>query len=138
MTPLTAEDKLDLAAYRMEKAGRLLDDAKRLFEAGSFESSVNRSYYAILSASRALLALRGMDPETHDGVKMMLSKEFIKAGLLPKEFGETFRSVQARRVDSDYGDYVEIGREEAADSLKRAQEFVARARQVMQGTTRGA
>jgi hypothetical protein len=35
-----------------------------------------------------------------------LSREFIKPGLLSKEMGEIFRSLQARRVDSDYGDYV--------------------------------
>ena len=54
----------------------------------------------------------------------MLTKEFIRTGLLPKEFGETFRSIQARRIDSDYGDYVEISIKEASESLKQSQEFV--------------
>lgn len=61
----------------------------------------------------------------------MLSKEFIRTGLLPKEFGETFRSIQARRLDSDYGDYIEIGLEEASDSFKRAEEFVGKAENVL-------
>ena len=61
----------------------------------------------------------------------MLSKEFILTGLLPRKFGETFRSIQARRIDSDYGDYIEIGAEEASDSLKRAQEFVKKAAELM-------
>jgi len=123
---LNIKDKVDLSVYRMGKAKRLLEDARQLFNSGSYESSVNRSYYAVLTASRSLLTLRGIDAETHEGVKTMLSKEFIKTGLLPREFGETFRSIQARRVDSDYGDYVEIGNNEAADSLKRAEEFVGK------------
>lgn len=128
---LSIEDKVDLARYRIEKAKKLLNDAHSLLNTGSYESSVNRCYYAILTASRALLILRGIDPETHEGVKTMLSKEFIRTGLLPKEFGETFRSIQARRLDSDYGDYIEIGLEEASDSFKRAEEFVGKAEKVL-------
>lgn len=128
---LSAKDKVELARYRMGKAHKLLQDAIALFNSGSYESSINRSYYALLTASRSLLILRGIDPETHEGVKTLLSKEFIKAGLLPREFGETFRSIQARRVDSDYGDYIEIGVDEASDSLRRAQEFVKKTGEVL-------
>ncbi len=128
---LSVRDKIELSQYRMEKAHKLLQDAINLFNTGSYESSINRSYYAVLTASRSLLILRGIDPETHEGVKTMLSKEFIRTGLLPKEFGETFRGIQARRIDSDYGDYVEIGVDEASDSLKRAQEFVKKAEEVL-------
>lgn len=129
--PLSIKDKTELARYRIEKAKKLLSDADTLLKANSYESSVNRSYYAVLNASRALLILRGVDPETHEGVKTMLSKEFIKPGILPKEFGEIFRAIQARRIDSDYGDYVEIGKEEADDSLKRAQKFVKKIEEVL-------
>jgi hypothetical protein len=128
---LDAKAKIDLANYRMEKAKRFLQDTSNLINNKSYESSVNRSYYAVLTASRALLALRGIDPETHEGVKTMLSKEFIRTGLLPKEFGETFRSIQARRIDSDYGDYIEIGYDEASDSLKRARDFVEKAEEIL-------
>ena len=127
---LTVKDKIELSQYRLQKAKRLLQDAVKLFNSNSYESSVNRSYYAVLTASKSLLILRGIDPETHEGVKTMLSKEFIRTGILPKESGETFRSIQARRIDSDYGDYVEIGADEASDSLKRAEEFVQNAGKV--------
>jgi len=134
---LKIEEKIELSRYRMEKARRLLRDASSLFSNGSYESSVNRSYFAVLTASRALLILRGIDPETHEGVKTMLSKEFIRTGLLPKESGETFRSIQARRIDSDYGDYIEIGYEEADDSLKRAQGFVEKAEDLLNQLIKG-
>lgn len=127
---ITVKDKIELSRYRLEKAKKLLRDALNLFNSGSYESSVNRSYYAVLTASRSLLILRGIDPETHEGAKTMLSKEFIRTGLLPKGLGETFRSIQARRIDSDYGDYVEIGIDEASDSLKRAEEFVLKVEEV--------
>lgn len=134
---LKIDEKIELSRYRMEKAKKLLRDASSLFFNGSYESSVNRSYYAVLTASRALLVLRGIDPETHEGVKTMLSKEFIRTGLLPKESGETFRGIQARRIDSDYGDYIEIGHDEADDSLKRAQDFVEKAEGLLNQLIKG-
>lgn len=128
---LSTKEKVDLSRYRLEKAKRLLKDALGLFDSHSYESSVNRSYYAILTASKAILILRGVDAETHEDIKTMLSREFIRTGLLPKEFGEIFRSVQARRVDSDYGDYVDIGKDEALDSLKRAEEFLQKIEELL-------
>jgi len=128
---LSIKDKIELSRYRIEKAKKILKDASNLFKTSSYESAINRSYYAVLNASRSLLILRGIDPETHEGIKAMLSKEFIRTGLLPKKFGETFRSIQSRRIDSDYGDYIEIGIDEASDSLKKAREFVSKAEELL-------
>jgi uncharacterized protein (UPF0332 family) len=122
---LDKDDKRDLAAYRLDKAEAFLNDARTLLDTSSYGSSANRSYYAMLSAARSLLILRGISADTHDGVKTMLSREFIKTGLLPKEMGEIFRSLQARRVDSDYGDYVDITEEEARDSMAKAVRFLS-------------
>ena len=122
---LDKDDKKDLAAYRLDKAEAFLNDSRTLLDASSYGSSANRSYYAMLSAARSLLILRGISADTHEGVKTMLSREFIKTGLLPREMGEVFRSLQARREDSDYGDYVEISEEEARDSMAKAARFVS-------------
>ena len=121
---LTPEQKKDLSSYRLQKSRSLLEDAQVLYKNGSYESSINRAYYAVLSAAKALLILRGIDPETHEGVKTMISREFVKNGLLPKEYSEYFRNLQSRRLDSDYGDFIDLGKEEAEDSLTRARQFV--------------
>jgi len=65
---------------------------------------VNRSYYAVLSASRALLILKGVDPATHSGCKTMLSMHFVKPGLLSRDMLEDFKILLAMRTDLDYGD----------------------------------
>jgi hypothetical protein len=121
---LSLEEKIELSNYRMEKAKKILSDAELLFESGSYESAANRAYYAMFSAVKSLLILRGIDPETHEGAKTMFSKEFIRTGILGKEYGEYFRNLQSRRLDSDYGDYVDIGNEEAGDSVKKARRFI--------------
>ena len=133
---LSAKEKSDLSHYRLEKARKFLSDAKNFLDSGAYDASVNRSYYAILNSARSILILRGIDAETHDGVKTMLSKEFIKPGLLPKEFNEAFRNVQGRRIDSDYGDYVEMGKNEAMDSFSRAEEFVKKVEELTKVLTK--
>jgi uncharacterized protein (UPF0332 family) len=135
---LNAQEKADLARYRAGKAEALLSDAKTLIAAGSWASSANRSYYAVLSAARSLLALRGQEPESHEGVKTVLSRDFIKTGVLPPISAETMRVLQARRMDSDYADYVEITEAEALDSLARAREFVTMAAATLQAMLKGA
>lgn len=78
---LSKEEKRSLSLHRFEKAGRLLEDARLLLEMGRHESSVNRSYYAAMTAAKAVLILFGIDPRIHDGVKTMVSKKLIMEGL---------------------------------------------------------
>lgn len=56
---LSAEEKKALADYRIKKAKEIFEEAKFNFENGKYATSVNRSYYAILNAVRALLILKG-------------------------------------------------------------------------------
>jgi len=64
----TARKKKGLAAYRLERAGELLDASQLLLEAGHIKDSVNRSYFAMFSAMRAVLALDGFDAKKHYGI----------------------------------------------------------------------
>lgn len=51
----------DLIHYRLSSARENLTSAKLLLEAGLYKDSVGRSYYAIFSAIRAILAVRQVD-----------------------------------------------------------------------------
>ena len=135
---LSRDEKVELARHRMAKAAGLLADSETLLRVSSFASSANRSYYAALSAARALLVIRGTDPETHEGVKVLLSKNFIRTGLLSRDASEIFRVLQARRMDSDYGDFIDIGATEAADSLEKARQFVDMAGNALDTLLKGA
>lgn len=60
--------QIDLAIYRLDKAKQRLSSAQVLLVAGSFADSIGRSYYAIFTAARSLLALKGLDSKRHSGV----------------------------------------------------------------------
>ena len=59
---------IDLSKYRLDTAKGDLKAARLLFDATEFRSSVNRSYYAIFHALRAVLALDGFDSSKHSGI----------------------------------------------------------------------
>lgn len=121
---LRQEEKDSLSKYRIEKAKKILEDARLLLEEKRFESSVNRSYYAALTAAKAVLIIFGIDPKTHEGVKAMLGKKLILAGHVSSEYGKWFRNLKGEREEVDYADYVAIDKAEAEAAFTSAEKFV--------------
>jgi hypothetical protein len=121
---LQPEDKINLSKARISKAMDFLDDARLNLEKKRLMTSVNRSYYAVLHAVRALLILEGVDPRTHEGVITMLSLRFVKPGLLSTDAIKDFKILLSRRTDVDYGDFESIDLEDAEDSVKKADELI--------------
>ena len=62
------DNKRDLVKYRLNMATERLQSAKLLLDNGSYKDSIGRSYYAIFTAVRALLAADGIDFSKHTGV----------------------------------------------------------------------
>jgi uncharacterized protein (UPF0332 family) len=119
-------EKKTLSDVRMEKAVEFLGDAEKTLKEGLYKTSINRSYYALLNATRSLLVLEGSNPLSHDGTITMLSLHFIKKGLLPVDLGKTFRKLLSLRSDVDYGDFDEAGKDEAEESFRTAKDSIAK------------
>jgi len=128
---LSIEEKKALSKYRLEKAERLLEDAGVLLKGGRWESSVNRSYYAALSAAKAVLILFGIDPKTHEGVKTMINKKLVLDGLIPKEYGKWFRNLLSEREDVDYADYITTDSSDAEEAYRNASLFTEKIKEVI-------
>lgn len=84
-------------------------------------------FYAVL----ALLATRRVETSRHSGAISLFDREFVKAGTLPKEFSRWLHAAFSERQDADYG--TDFGRtaDDASDSLRRAQDFVAGVRELL-------
>jgi len=128
---LSPEEKRALAEYRIKKAREIFEEAKFNFENHRYATSINRSYYAVLNASRALLILKGVDPASHAGCKTMLSLHFVKPGLMENKYIEYFKILLARRTDVDYGDFEVVDKDKAEDALNKAYEFLIMAEKVL-------
>jgi len=114
----------DLSDYRMEKAKTKLESAKLLFEKGQFEDSLSRSYYAMFSAARALLATQKLDSSKHSGVISLFNQHFVKTEIVDKTLGRILMDAKDYREASDYGDYITIENKDAEEQLKNAEIFI--------------
>jgi len=129
--------RISLAKYRIEKAKENLKDAEDAFVRGRFSLSVNRSYYAMFTTARGLLALKELDSSKHSGVIALFNQHIIKMGLFPKDLSKFLSKAKDIREKADYGDFVEITEEDAQIQLKNAKRFIEEAEKTLQRMIQG-
>ena len=113
----------ELVKYRLESAKEKLTSAEILFQAGQYKDSIGRSYYAIFTAVRAVLAERRVDFARHAGVISYFQKEYIKTGLFEVKFSKYLQMAFQVRNNCDYNDFYLVSREDAEQQLLHAREF---------------
>lgn len=114
----------DLMKYRLEMAGERLLSSKVLLDAGSYKDSIGRSYYAMFTAVRALLAMDGQDFSKHAGVISYFQKEYIKNGKMDKKYSKYISQAFQIRNNSDYADFFLVSLQDAKEQYEKAKEFL--------------
>ena len=109
--------------YRLETAKDELENAKLMYEYGRYKASINRSYYSIFHAMRAVLAIDRVDFKKHSGVISYFMKEYIKSGIFDKRYSNIIRKASAARNNSDYEDFYQAEPEEALQQYNEAEDF---------------
>ncbi len=120
---MTKEEN-SLIKYRMERAHETLDEAKILFDAGRINAYVNRLYYACFYAVSALLRTKGFSTSRHSQLRSLLHREFVKAGIIPKELAKHFDILFDSRLEGDYSDFIHFNADDVTIWLERSKEFV--------------
>ncbi|MCK4859227.1 MAG: HEPN domain-containing protein [Candidatus Omnitrophica bacterium] len=114
----------DLVVYRISDSKEKLLSAEILFKNKQFKDSVSRSYYAMFSATRALLATKKLDSSKHSGVISLFNQHFVKKEIVSKKAGRILMDAREVREEGDYGDLIIISKKEAERQLKQAKEFI--------------
>lgn len=117
----------DLSDYRLNKARELADEAKLLFDNGRYDGCINRSYYAIFSAVRSLLALVGLDSRKLSGVISYFDRYFVRDGTFDREFSRILHNSFDVRQASDYQDFYIISEAQARAQLDGCVKFISEA-----------
>ena len=99
-----SETQINLAKHRLETAEEKLEASKLLLAGGLFKDSIGRSYYAIFSATRAVLALDSKDFSKHAGVIACYQKDYVKEGIFDKQYSKIIMEAFQIRNKSDYDD----------------------------------
>lgn len=116
-------NKTELALHRLNMAKERLESAKLLLENNSFKDSIGRSYYAIFTATRALLALDEEDFARHAGVISYFQRTYIKSGVFDVKFSRYISEAFQIRNNTDYADFYIVSRADAVEQYQRAVEF---------------
>ncbi len=113
----------ELSKYRYETSLEDIKDAKILFEHGRYKNALNRGYYSIFHAIKAICALDGYDSSKHSGVIAYFNQHYIKPGILPKDLSKVIRYASENREKADYLDFFVASKEDAEKQIKRAEYF---------------
>ena len=110
--------------YRLETAQDRLNSAQLLLEHGQYKDSIGRSYYAMFTAARALLASDGVDFSKHSGVISYFQKEYVKTGIFEVKYSKYISQAFQIRNNVDYADFYLVSETDAKEQLQRATEFL--------------
>ncbi|MBI5874487.1 MAG: HEPN domain-containing protein [Deltaproteobacteria bacterium] len=126
------DERATLIAYRLDTAKEKLKSAIDLLENGDYKDSVSRSYYAIFTAARALLATKQLDSSKHSGVIALFNQHFVKTGIISREASKWIEQAKNFRERADYGDFFVVSKEEADAQIQSAKKFIAEMENVIQ------
>ena len=118
--------QLDLSRYRIEKAKDDLEVSKLTLDKKKFSQSINRSYYSMFHAVRALLALDGFDSKRHSGVISYFAENFIKTGKIEPEYSKMLTGAFRIRNFCDYSDFFVVAYIDAKTQYNNAVRFIKR------------
>ena len=114
---------IDLSKYRFESSLEDLDDARIMFDNGRYKNTLNRAYYSIFHAIKAVCALDGFDSSKHSGLIAYFNQNYVKTNIFPKEMSKVIRYASENREKADYLDFFLASKEEAAKQIERAEYF---------------
>ncbi len=117
-------DRASIIKYRLERADETIEEAKILASTNHWNSVANRLYYACFYAVTALLFQEDLRTKSHDGVRTLLSKEFIFTGRFPKALGAFYGQLFNKRQEGDYDDNKRFGKEEIEPLIPEAERFI--------------
>jgi len=115
---------VDLAKYRIEKAHNDLQASKIMLENNLFAQSLNRSYYSIFHAVRAILAFKKFDSKKHSGIIAYFNQNFINEGIFEKEYSKILMGAEKIRNKSDYNDFYVASKVDAKQQIINAEKFI--------------
>jgi len=120
------EETRVLIEVRLERGREDIETAKELLNLRRYRAAVNRSYYAILGVTNALLLTQKIERSKHAGIEAAFIQYFIKTGIFEKEYGRIFDYIRKKREESDYSAKTTIDTETAEGVVSDAQKFLTR------------
>lgn len=122
-----------LAKARIERAKDLLDEAEELLEQGRYKSANNRAFYSIEKSLCAMLAMKGIEVDSHNGILRQFNVHFIRNEDAGFEQGDYKVIANAQRIRniSDYDDFYIADKKECSEQVRTALSVIEKAQRYM-------
>ena len=115
---------MNASEAEMKLAKEMLKDAELMLKKNRLRSLVNRAYYGMFHATRAILLYLNIDCTSHAGVINRFGECVIKKGLAKEELAKSLHRGYRLREKSDYQPVSKISNEEAKALYDEAKGFV--------------
>jgi len=110
----------------------MLNDARILAQSGgSNRSVINRIYYSVFHASRALLIHRGFEPRSHKGTINLFWTQIAHEGICSKESAKFLSKAFQSREEADYEPSARFDDEELDKQIEKAAAFLEEIRGII-------
>ncbi|KZX12692.1 HEPN domain protein [Methanobrevibacter curvatus] len=96
-----------------------------------YETSINRSYYAVFHVANALLVKKGIRTKTHSGTISEFGKQYVNLDNFEKEIFNIFPNLEEIREDVDYDVFNTVNEIKADKSLEKAEIFIGECRRFL-------
>lgn len=127
-----------LSNYRLEQAKENLEEAEALFNIDKFKGAINRTYYAIFHAIKAILALEETDFKKHSSVLAYFNKEYVSKDIFSREIGKRVGEARFYREKSDYVDFYIISKDECQEQIETARMVIKAVEKFINQNKKGA
>lgn len=114
----------ELSDYRLEKARKNLELARRLLGEDTYAFALNRAYYAAFDAMRAVNALDNFDSSKHSGVIAHFNQCHVKTGDFDTSVSSIIRRASRLRERSDYEDFYTPDKEEVEQTFNEVERLI--------------
>lgn len=115
-----------LSLYRLNRAKEDLAAAESNHQAGFFKVAINRSYYAIFHAIRAVNIMDGFDASKHSSVIAHFNQYYVHGGKFDRNTYKLIDSAYRIREKCDYSDFFIASREDSDKQINNARDFIKR------------
>lgn len=115
----------------MERAKEMLVALEENLNIEQYRTSLNRSYYAIFHAMRAVNILEGYDSSKHSSVIAYFTQTFLKTERLDRGLAKIIKEASYLREKSDYDDFYIASKDEAKNQLENAEDFLKKIREYL-------
>ena len=121
----------ELSKIRFKRAIDDLNASSVNLKNGQYKTSLNRAYYAVFHAMRAVHALDKFDSSKHSAIVAKFRQIYVKTGQFDNKCSEIISLLIKNREQADYDDFFITTEEDAIKQFDNSQYFVERVREYL-------